>query len=329
MLRSFQIFSKIREYIRKSRCTTGGNLATGVNDTGGKIAAGINDTGGKFATGINDIGGKFCHQFGLCCWHRWQICHQCQRYRRQICRRCQRCRWPASCHRYQRHRQQIFQQCRWHRWQIMGTISGCRHLRVNLKAKIYIYVNSTSQRCPNKIIKIFLIEDFFHLPPVSKTPVVHLEPWISPRIFEKVRNGRNGILRCLGETDSWKKPEVENLVTLSLSILKRIHIKTEFEFLHCKPSIKRKTNIIQNMTKNIPFLLLSSFNLTQPLWNKIIIWHICWSKQIQELPLHSSTLLSYYVVKTIVFFFTRNCRVNKNKITPPISYLIASEFQAL
>jgi hypothetical protein len=25
----------------------------------------------------------------------------------------------------------------------------------------------------------------------------------------------NGILRGLGETDSWKKPEVENLVTLS------------------------------------------------------------------------------------------------------------------
>ncbi len=27
---------------------------------------------------------------------------------------------------------------------------------------MYIYVNSTIQRCPNKIIKIFLIEDFCH-----------------------------------------------------------------------------------------------------------------------------------------------------------------------
>jgi hypothetical protein len=36
-------------------------------------------------------------------------------------------------------------------------VSGCRHLKVNLKAKIYIYVNSTTQRCPNKIIKIFLL----------------------------------------------------------------------------------------------------------------------------------------------------------------------------
>jgi hypothetical protein len=35
-----------------SRCTTGG-----------KIATGINNTGGKFATGINDTGCKFYHQF--------------------------------------------------------------------------------------------------------------------------------------------------------------------------------------------------------------------------------------------------------------------------
>jgi hypothetical protein len=98
-----------------------------------------------------------------------------------------------------------FPLCCWHRWQIMGTISGCRHLKENLKAKIYIYVNSTTQRCPIKIIKIFLLEDFFHLPPVSLTPVVHLEPRISPWIIEKIRNVRNGILRCLGETVSWKK----------------------------------------------------------------------------------------------------------------------------
>ena len=103
-------------------------------------------------------------------------------------------------HRYQRHRRQI-----------MGTISGCRQLKVNLKAKIYTYVSSTTQRWPNKIIKIFLIEDFLHLPPVA-----NLELRISQRIFEKIRNDPNGILRGLRETDSWKKLEVENLVTLSL-----------------------------------------------------------------------------------------------------------------
>ncbi len=46
---------------------------------------------------------------------------------------------------------------------------------MNLKEKNYLYVNITTQRCANKIIKkTFLIEDFFHLPPVSMTPVVHL-----------------------------------------------------------------------------------------------------------------------------------------------------------
>jgi hypothetical protein len=84
----------------------------------------------------------------------------------------------------------------------MGTISGCRHPKLNLKAKIYIYVNSTTQRCPNKIIKNFQFEDFCHLPPVSTTPVAHLELRISPRIFGKIRNGPISILRGLGETDS-------------------------------------------------------------------------------------------------------------------------------
>jgi hypothetical protein len=100
----------------------------------------------------------------------------------------------ANCHRYQRHRRQI-----------MATISGCRHLKVNLKAKIYKYVYSTTQRCPNKIIKIFLLESFFQLPPVSLTPVANLELRISPRIFEKIRNDPNGIIRGFGETDSRKK----------------------------------------------------------------------------------------------------------------------------
>ncbi len=92
-----------------------------------------------------------------------------------------------------------------HRWQIMGTIGGCRHLKVN--------VNITTKRCPNKIIKIFLIDYFFHLLPVSTTTVVHLELRIYPWIFRKIWNDPIGVLRGLGETDSWKN---ENLVALSL-----------------------------------------------------------------------------------------------------------------
>jgi hypothetical protein len=36
---------------------------------------------------------------------------------------------------------------------------------------------------------------------VATTPVVNLELGISPRIFEKFRNGPNGILWGWGETD--------------------------------------------------------------------------------------------------------------------------------
>ncbi len=39
------------------------------------------------------------------------------------------------------------------------------------------------------------------LPPVSLIPVVHLYLQISPQIFEKIRNGPNGILWGWGETD--------------------------------------------------------------------------------------------------------------------------------
>ncbi len=129
-------FSKIQGDIRKSMCTTG------VNDTGGKLPP--------------------------VSMSRVAKCHRYQRHRRQIL--------PpvplvfltpvanlpplsttpaakvANCHRYQRHRWQICHRCSWHQWQIMGTISGCRNLKVNLKAKIYIYVSSTTQRWPNKII---------------------------------------------------------------------------------------------------------------------------------------------------------------------------------
>ncbi len=43
-----------------------------------------------------DTGSKFCHRYRWCCWYRWQICHQCQRYWRQICRRCRRHRWSIT-----------------------------------------------------------------------------------------------------------------------------------------------------------------------------------------------------------------------------------------
>ncbi len=59
-------------------------------------------------------------------------------------------------------------------------------------------------------------ENFSLFSPVSLTPLINIHSRISLRIFEKIRNDPNGILRGPGDTDLWKKPEVENLVSDSL-----------------------------------------------------------------------------------------------------------------
>jgi hypothetical protein len=46
--------------------------------------------------------------------------------------------------------------------------------------------------------------------------VININSRISPRIFEKIQNGPNGILGGLGDTDSRKKTEIENLMSGSL-----------------------------------------------------------------------------------------------------------------
>ncbi len=64
-----------------------------------------------------------------------------------------------------------------------------QHLKVNLKEN-FIYVSICSfyyTKMSQKIIKTFLIEDFFHLSPVSMTLVVYLELRVYPQIFgEKI-----------------------------------------------------------------------------------------------------------------------------------------------
>ncbi len=39
-----------------------------------------------------------------------------------------------------------------YRWHIMGIISDYMHLKLNLEEEMYLYNNSTTQRCPNKIL---------------------------------------------------------------------------------------------------------------------------------------------------------------------------------
>ena len=55
---------------------------------------------------------------------------------------------------------------------------------------------------PAAILPPVSLTPVVNLPPVSLIPVVNLELRISPRIFEKFRNGPIGILRGLRENDS-------------------------------------------------------------------------------------------------------------------------------
>ncbi len=76
---------------------------------------------------------------------------------------------------------------------------------MNLKENIYLYVNSTTQRCPNEIIKTFF----------SFATGVTLSCEYLHEFSQKIQNGINVILRGLGETDSWKN--LENLVLKKLN----------------------------------------------------------------------------------------------------------------
>ncbi len=83
--------------------------------------------------------------------------------------------------------------------QVANNWNSIRQLKVNLKEIIYLYVNSTTQRCPNKRIKTFLIVDFFHLL-LSTTTVVHIELQISQRILRKKIK-----TTVMGYSGSWGK----------------------------------------------------------------------------------------------------------------------------
>ncbi len=111
----------------------------------------------------------------------------------KVCHRCQRHRWQME---------KIFNQKNFNNF-ILSPLGSRGNIYINFCLQVHFEV-SVAWYCSN------------YLPPVSMTPVVHLDLRISPRNFEKIRNDPNVIIRGLGEGDSWKKPEAKNLVTLSL-----------------------------------------------------------------------------------------------------------------
>ena len=110
----------------------------------------------------------------------------------------------------------VCHRCQRHRWQMEKTFklqSFNNFVWTPLGSRVNIYINF----CLQVHFKVSAAWYCCHyLPTVSTTPVANLELWISLQIFKKILNGLNGIIRGLGETDSWKKPEVKILVTLSL-----------------------------------------------------------------------------------------------------------------
>ncbi len=103
-----------------------------------------------------------------------------------------------------------------HRWQ-MEKIFNQKNYNNFIRSPLGIRGNIYINFCLQVLFQVSAAWYCSHyLPPVSLTPVVHLDLRISPQIFEKIRNDSNVIIRGLGEGDSWNKPEAKNLVTLSL-----------------------------------------------------------------------------------------------------------------
>ncbi len=88
----------------------------------------------------------------------------------------------------------VHHQCRWHRWQ-MKKIFNKINFNNLVGTPLYIRVNIYITVCLQVHFKVSAAWYCSHcLPPVSLILVVHLDLPISPRIFEKIRNGPNGIL---------------------------------------------------------------------------------------------------------------------------------------
>ncbi len=175
-LGSFQIFPKIHGNICKSRCTIG------INDTSGKSASCINDTAGH--------------------WHQWHFCHQCPWH------------WlhappPLPI-------KTLW--CENHENPSDGKSHTWAPLKWTWRRKMF-YLYCMSTRLPKGVQTKYLKLSFLKI--FSICHLFQRHRWCTlkceyPRLFRQNLKLPNGIFRGLGETDSWKKPKVENLWALSL-----------------------------------------------------------------------------------------------------------------
>jgi hypothetical protein len=157
----------------------------------------------------------------------------------------------------------------------MGTILDCWHLKVNLKKNI-IYMLTRLLKGFLKKPKHFLTEDFFYCHRCQRHLWCTLSCEYLREFLNKFKTVLNGILWGWGEIDSWKKPEVENLVTLlRLKKLRFLFRPKTFHF--CQNSW---------ILSHAPFILRT--------WNKLF----CHQSTIQENLLFSNL---YDFVRTFLY----------------------------
>jgi hypothetical protein len=102
----------------------------------------------------------------------------------------------------------VHHRCRWHRWQ-MANIFKQKNFNYFVWTPLGSRVNININFCLQVHCKMSAAWYCSHyLRPVSLIPAVHLDFRISPRIFEKIRNGPNGILWGWGDSSKKQKQKI-------------------------------------------------------------------------------------------------------------------------
>ncbi len=106
---------------------------------------------------------------------------------------------------------------------------NCRRCQRHRRQIYHWYQQQWRQIFPP--VPLVLLIPVANLPPVSLTPVVHLELRISPQIFEKIWNSPNGIIWGLGENDKKSRG------TVPLNIPMQLQYQTSVPLTHDEQNI--------------------------------------------------------------------------------------------
>jgi hypothetical protein len=126
---------------------------------------------------------------------------------------------------------------------------------MSFKQKIYLYANSITQRCPKEIIKIFLVEDFFHLPLASMIDVL----MITLLLLHYTKSSSTSRQRLYSEkehcTKAWKPFSVGTLNNIHFFVL------LAAMYTYTEQSLCRYTYGVQNVKYSIKKIFVRYTNL--------------------------------------------------------------------